>query len=63
MCPIPNGFRDRAIWEYSGLAWAHIIVLPSRHAAPLSEASEYVEFSNIYIKLYQLCHLNNKYRY
>ena len=22
-----------------------------------------VEFSNIYYKLYQLCHLNNKYRY
>jgi hypothetical protein len=20
MCPIPNGFRDRAIWLYSGLA-------------------------------------------
>ena len=22
-----------------------------------------VEFSNIYYKMYQLCHLNNKYRY
>ena len=22
-----------------------------------------VEFSNIYHKLYQICHLNNKYRY
>jgi hypothetical protein len=38
MCPIPNGFRDRAIWLYSGLAWAPSIVLPSRPAAPLSEA-------------------------
>ena len=60
MCPIPNGFRDRAIWLYSGLAWAPS---PSRPAAPLSEARVSVEFSNIYYKLYQLCHLNNKYRY
>ena len=63
MCPIPNGFRDRDIWLYSGLAWAPRIVLPSCHAAPLSEACESVEFSNIYYKLYQLCHLKNKYRY
>jgi hypothetical protein len=71
MCPIPNGFRDRAIWLYSGLAWASGSVLPSRHATPLSEACDLceasvalmlrVEFSNIYYKLYQLCHLNNKY--
>jgi hypothetical protein len=33
MCPIPNGFRDRAIWLYSGLAWVPSIVLPSRPAA------------------------------
>jgi hypothetical protein len=32
MCPIPNGFRERAIWLYSGLAWAPSIVLPSRPA-------------------------------
>jgi hypothetical protein len=32
MCPISNGFRDRAIWLYSGLAWAPSIVLPSRPA-------------------------------
>ena len=63
MCPIPNGFRDRAIWLYSGLAWAPSIVLPSCPAAPLSEACESVEFSNIYYKLYQLCHLYNKYQY
>ena len=63
MCPIPNGFRDRAIWLYGGLAWAPTIVLPSRPAAPLSEAYESVEFSKIYYKLHQLCHLNNKYRY
>jgi hypothetical protein len=60
MRPIPNGFRDRAIWADSGLAWTPSIVLPSRHAAPLYEACEYVEFSNINYKLYQLCHLNNK---
>ena len=63
MCPIPNSFQDRAIWLYSGLAWTPSIVLPSRPAAPLSEACESVAFSNIYYKLYQLCHLNNKYRY
>jgi hypothetical protein len=63
MCPILNGFRDRAILLYSGLAWAPSIVLPSHPAASLSEACESVEFSNIYYKLYQLCHLNNKYRY
>jgi hypothetical protein len=51
MCPIPNGFRDRVIWLYSGLAWAPSIVHPSRPATPLSEACEYVEFSNIYYKL------------
>jgi hypothetical protein len=63
MCPIPNGFRDRTIWLYSGLAWAPSIVLPARPATPLSEAYESVEFSNIDYKLYELCHLNNKYRY
>ena len=42
MCPIPNGFRDRAIWLYIGLVWAPCIVLPSRRAAPLSEACESV---------------------
>ena len=42
MCPIPNGFRDRAILLFSGLSWAHSIVLPSRPAAPLSEACESV---------------------
>jgi hypothetical protein len=42
MCPIPNGFRDTAISLYRGLAWAPSIVLPSRLAAPLSEACESV---------------------
>jgi hypothetical protein len=37
MCPIPNGFRDRAVCLYSGLAWAPSIVGPSRLASPLSE--------------------------
>jgi hypothetical protein len=32
VCPIPNGFRDRAIWLYSGLAWGPSIVHPSRLA-------------------------------
>jgi hypothetical protein len=30
MCPIPNGFRDRAISLYSSLDLAPNIVLPSR---------------------------------
>ena len=42
MCPIPNVFRDRAIWLYSGLASAPSIVLPSHPATPLSEACESV---------------------
>ena len=63
MCPIPNGFRDRAICLYSGLAWSPSIVFSFRPAAPLSEACESEELSYIYYKLYQLCHLNNKYRY
>jgi hypothetical protein len=42
MCSIPNGFRDGAIWLYSGLAWAPSIVLPSRRAVLLSEACESV---------------------
>jgi hypothetical protein len=32
VCPIPNGFRHRAIWLYSGLAWGRSIVYPSRPA-------------------------------
>ena len=48
MCPIPNGFRDRAIWLYSGLAWAPSIVLPSR-PAPLSEACEFSNFRKFII--------------
>jgi hypothetical protein len=36
----PNCFRDTAIRLYSGLAWAPGVVLPSRHAAPLSAACE-----------------------
>jgi hypothetical protein len=32
MYPIPNGFRDRAVWLYSGSAWAPSTVLPSRPA-------------------------------
>ena len=41
MYPILNCFRDRGIWLCSGLAWAPSIV-PSRRAAPLSEACESV---------------------
>jgi hypothetical protein len=42
MCPIPNGFRGRAILLYSNLDLAPNIVLPSRRNAPLSEALESV---------------------
>jgi hypothetical protein len=42
MCPIPNGFRDRAISLYSSLDLAQNIVLPSRRTAPLSNACESV---------------------
>jgi hypothetical protein len=45
MCPIPNGFRDTAIWLYSCLAWAPSVVLLSRPAAPLSEAVNLCEAS------------------
>jgi hypothetical protein len=124
MCPIPNGFRDRAISLYSSFDLAHNIVFPSRmwigvkcqlavvtvdsdivgvlgkmrHRFINAECAETliccmlssdelqsalmltVEFSKMYytgsqiyavqqdaanniMKLYQLCHLNNKYRY
>jgi hypothetical protein len=55
MCPIQNGFRDRAISLYSSLDFAPNIFLPSRHTAPLSEVRELVPFlleHSVYIKIY-----------
>jgi hypothetical protein len=40
MCPVPNGFRDRAISLYSSLDLAANIVLHFRRTAPLSETCE-----------------------
>ena len=134
MCPIPNGFRDRAIWMYNrkivdnkeilrvrtvsntGIycssdrvgtvynkpskippsssmhfasrvkTWCVVVrlsaswrsfmqtitssTLTSSSSRVSTSSNELqsaliltVEFLNIYYKLYQLCHLNNKYRY
>jgi hypothetical protein len=62
MCPIPNGFRDRDISTYSSLD-------ALRRATRLTRVAKCIDvdggiFENVIMlgKLYQLCHLNNKYR-
>jgi hypothetical protein len=42
MCPIPSGFRNRAISLHRSLDLAPNIVLHSRRTAPLYEACESV---------------------
>ena len=42
MCPLPSGFRDRAISLYRSLNLAPDIVLPSNRTAPLYGACESV---------------------
>jgi hypothetical protein len=63
MCHVPNGFRDRAISLCSALcrrATRHVL----RRVAKCIEVDGGI-FENVlyWVKLYQLCHLNNKYRY
>jgi hypothetical protein len=67
MCPIPNGFRDRAISVYSTVHCTDERHAMTSHELP-SALMLTVEFSKIRVyytigKLYQLCHLNNKYQY
>jgi hypothetical protein len=54
MCPIRNGFRDRAISRYRR-ATRHVLTRVAKCIDVDGGIFESV--------LYQLCHLNNKYRY
>jgi hypothetical protein len=59
MCPIPNRFRDRAISLYSR-GTRHVLI----RVAKSIDADGGI-FENVFIlgKLYQIRHLNNKYRH
>jgi hypothetical protein len=62
VCPIPNGFRDRAISLYCTLyrqATRHALTRVAVHWCWRGNFRECI----ILGKLRQLCHLNNKYRY
>ena len=77
MCPIPNGFRDRVIWPETNCSLTYWMLSSAKRNVKTHSDEQHamsshdlqsalmltVEFSNIYYKLYQLCHLNNKYRY
>jgi len=60
MCPIPSDFRGRAIWMYRSLDLSPNIVLHSRRAASLYEASESVwsvrwPLRLLIVTLYECC--------
>jgi hypothetical protein len=65
MCPIPNGFRDRAISLFSTLYTVQTSNTPCPHTSRKVHWCWRWNFRKCIIlgKLYQLCHLNNKYRY
>jgi hypothetical protein len=69
MYPVPNDFGDTAISMYSTLYRNVEIHSDERHAMSIHELQSAlmltVDFRKCIIldKLYQLCHLNNKYRY
>jgi hypothetical protein len=65
MCPIPNGFRDRAISLYSSLYTAQTSNTPCPHTSCKVHWCWRWNFRKCITlgKLYQLCHLNNKYQY
>jgi hypothetical protein len=65
MCPIPNGFRDTAISLYSTLYTVQRSKTPCPHTSCKVHWCWRWNFWKCIIlgKLYQLCHLNNKYRY
>jgi hypothetical protein len=64
MCPIPNGFRDRAISLYSALYTVQTSNTPCPHTSCKVHWCWLWNFQKCIIlgKLYQLRHLNNKYR-
>jgi hypothetical protein len=59
MCPVSNGFRDRAISLYRTDEPACPHTCWKVHWCRLWNFQTCIELG----KLYQLCHLNNKYRY
>jgi hypothetical protein len=65
MCPIPNGFRDTAISLYSTLYTVQTSNTPCPHTSFKVHSCWRWNFRKCIKlgKLYQLCHLNNKYRY
>jgi hypothetical protein len=65
MCPIPNGFRDRSISLYSTLHAVQTSNTPCPHTSCKVHWCWRWDFLKCIIlgELYQLCHLNNKYRY
>jgi hypothetical protein len=56
VCPVPNGFRDRATSLYRR-ATRHVLT----RVAKCIDVDGGI-FENVLYKPYQLCHLNNKYR-
>jgi hypothetical protein len=63
MCPIPNRFRDRAISLYSALYRRETRRVLTRVAKCIYVYGGIFENVITLGKLYQLCHLNNKYPY
>jgi hypothetical protein len=65
MRPIPNGLRDEAISLHSTLYTVQTSSTPCPHTSCESALMLTVELSKMYYtgKLYQLCHLDSKYRY
>jgi hypothetical protein len=65
MCPIPKGFRDRAISLYSTLYTVQTSNAPYAHMNCKVHWCCRWNFRKYIIlgKLYKLCHLNHKYRY
>jgi hypothetical protein len=65
MCPIPNGFRDRAISLYSTLYTVQTSNTACPHTSCKMHWCSRCNFRKCITlgKLYQRCHLNNKYMY
>jgi hypothetical protein len=65
MCPIRNDFRDRAISLYRTLYTVQTSNTPYPHTSCKLHWCSRSNFRKCIIlgKLYQLCHMNNKYRY
>ncbi|PNF13823.1 hypothetical protein B7P43_G12432 [Cryptotermes secundus] len=66
MCPVPHGFRDRAVSLYKLFHCTVHYTLYRRAARHvLTRVAKCIDVDGgIFVgNLYQLCHLNNKYRH